>query len=194
MKKGLKLNFTFIIFFSILFMHACSKSSGSDSNNAGNYLTANVNGQSWSANINSSLNNSPAMAVVTNSNGTNIFLVIGLKEVNKDSSAIAVIFPQNLTLNQAYAFDATQYFEGAYISETAPGSGKYYGYNTTPATGGSGTVTVTILDQSAKIVEGTFSGTFGSQQGRPAVQITNGKFHCPYTTDATKLPKTGLKF
>lgn len=194
MKQEIILRLTSVILFSTLLLQGCSKSSGSDSNSTGNYLTANVNGKAWSANVNSSLNNSPTIAILTNANGVDILYVIGIRSENKDSSAIAVIFPKNITLNKASAFNAAQYLEGAYISGTASDPGKYYGYNTTPATGGSGTVTVTLLDQSANIVEGTFSGTFGSQQGRPAVQITDGKFHCPYTTDATKLPKSNIKF
>lgn len=194
MKQEIILRLTAVILFCTLLTQSCSKSSGGDSNASVNYLTADVNGQSWSANVNSTLNNSPALAVVTSSNGITVLLLIGIKAVNKDTTAMAVIFPQNITVSKTYAFNAAQYLEGAYISEIAPGSATYYGYNTTAATGGSGTITVTQFDQSAKIVEGTFSGTFGSQQGRPAVQITNGKFHCPYTTDVTQLPKTGLKF
>ena len=182
------------VFLSI-FIQSCSKSSGSSDNNAsGYYLNATVNGQAWAANVHSTLNNSTALAVVTNSGGTSVLLLLGLKAVNTDTSAVVLIFPQNITVNKAFAFNAAQYLEGAYVQEIAPGSGTYYGYNTTPATGGSGSITITLFDQSAKIIEGVFNGSFGSQQGRAAVQIADGKFRCPYTTDAGQLPKSGIKF
>ena len=176
-------------------IQGCKKSSGDSGNNTSEfYLSANVNGQDWSSNVRSTLNDAPAIAVVTNSGGTSILLLLGLKAANKDTSALILIFPQNITLNKAFSFDAAQYREGAYVQEITPGSGTYYGYNSTPATGGSGSITVTSFDASAKIVEGVFSGSFGSQQGRPAVQVSGGKFRCPYTTDATKLPKSNVKF
>ncbi len=185
----------FSILFVLFFFQNCKKDSGPGSDSSGYYLTATVNGEPWSANVNSTLNNSPAIAAVTTSNGISIFILLGVKAVNKDSSAIAVLFPHRVTLDKATNFDASKYSEGAYVLQASPASSTYYGYNTTPATGGSGTFTVTVLDQSAKLIEGSFSGTFGSQTGRPAVQITNGKFRCPYTTDINQLPKSGgLKF
>ena len=179
----------------LLLLQGCKKDSGSDSNSSGYYLTATVNGESWSANVNSTLNNSPAIAAVTSSNGITVFILLGVKAVNRDSSAIAVIFPQTVTLDKATNFDASKYSEAAYVEEASPGSPTYYGYNTTPATGGSGTFTITVLDQTAKLIEGTFSGAFGSQTGRADIQVTNGKFRCPYTTDINQLPQSGgLKF
>ena len=177
-------------------LQGCKKDSGGGSNNSSGYfLTASVNGQSWSANVNSTLNNAPAIAALSTSNGVSIFIVLGIKAVSNDSSAIAVIFPKNVTLNQSFNFDASQYSESAYVEESAARSTTYYGYNTTSQTGGSGTITITAYDQTNKIVEGTFSGTFGSTIGRASVQVTNGKFRCPYTTDVNQLPKSGgLKF
>jgi hypothetical protein len=189
MLTAVRLTFSAMIIFTLL--QGCKKDSGGDTNSSGYYLTANVNGTAWSANVNSTLNNAPAVAAATSSNGISVILVLGVKAVNTDSSAIVVIFPQNITVNQQYSFDDSKFSEAAYITSASPGSTTYYGYNTTAATGGSGTITVTAFDQTAKIVEGNFSGTFGSQTGRAPVQVTNGKFRCPYTTDVNQLPKSG---
>jgi len=186
-----------MIFPALLIVQSCKKSSGGSDdtgNTSGYYLTASIGGKDWSANVKSSLQNSPSIAAITTANGAKIVLLIGVKAVNKDTTAIALIFPQNIQLNKPFTFDATKYLEGAYIAEMSAGSGTYYGYNTTPATGGSGTITVTTFDQTASVIEGTFSGTFGSQTGRAAIPVTNGKFRCVYTTDNSQLPAPGLKF
>lgn len=197
MKRVLSLRTSTLLVATMLLIsiQSCSKSSGNSDNNAPEfYLTANVNGQSWSSNIHSTLNNSTALAIVTNSGGTSVLLLLGLKADNKDTTALILIFPQLIALKTALSFDPTQYREGAYVQEIKPGSGTYYGYNSTPATGGSGTITVISFDTSTNIVEGSFSGNFGSQQGRPAVQVSEGKFRCPFTTDANQLPKSGVKY
>jgi hypothetical protein len=186
-----------LIFPALLIVQSCKKSSGGGDdagNTSGYYLTANIGGKDWSANVKSSLQNSPSIAAITTANGAKIVLLIGVKAVNKDTTAIALIFPQNIQLNKAATFDANKYLEGAYIAEMSAGSGTYYGYNTTPATGGSGTITVTTFDQTNSVIEGTFSGNFGSQNGKAALPVTNGKFRCIYTTDNTKLPVPGSKF
>jgi len=175
----------------------CKKSSGGDgsaTNTSGYYLTASIGGKDWAANVNSpGLDNSPSIGVVTPFNGGALMLVLGIKAVNKDTTSLVLVFPQNVTLNKALTLDATKNLEIAYVAETAAGSGAYYGYNTTPATGGSGTLTITSFDQTAKVIEGTFSGVLGSQTGRAAISFTNGKFRCIYTTNIQQLPP-GVKF
>ncbi len=186
-----------LIFPALQTVQSCKKSSGGGddtTNTSGYYLTANVGGKDWSANVKSSLQNSPSIAAITTANGAKIVLLIGVKAVNKDTTAFALIFPQNIQLNKAFTFDANKYLEGAYIEEMSAGSPTYYGYNTTPATGGSGTITITTFDQTNSVIEGTFSGTFGSQNGRAALPVTNGKFRCIYTTDNSQLPVPGSKF
>jgi hypothetical protein len=185
-----------LLFPALIVIQSCKKSSGGgDTNTSGYYLTASLGGQAWSANVKSpTLDNSPAIAGITTANGVNFVVLVGLTAANKDTTAIALVFPQNIQLNKPFAFDATKYLEGAYISETAPGASTYYGYNTTPATGGSGTITVTTFDQTGKVIEGSFSGVFGSQTGRAAIPVTNGKFRCVYTTGTSSLPLSGLKF
>jgi hypothetical protein len=173
----------------------CKKDSdvtgGTNNNPSGYYLTATINGQSWTANVSSSLKNSPAVAASTYVNGTNVVMLLGINVVNKDSSAIAIVFPKNITLSQSFAFDASKYSEGVYVSEISSGSGTYYGYNTLPATGGTGSFNITKFDETEMTIEGTFTGTFGSVNGKPSVQITNGKFRCVYTTNVNQLPKSG---
>jgi hypothetical protein len=172
---------------TLLVFQSCKKSSGggdTPANTSGYYLTATVGGKDWSANVPApTLQNSPAIAGVTTVNGVSIMLMIGVSAANKDTTAIALVFPQNIQLNKAFTFDPTKNLEAAYTAEAAPGSSTYYGYNTTTTTGGSGTMTVTSFDQTAKVIEGTFSGVFGSQTaGKPAIPFTNGKFRCIYTT------------
>lgn len=186
-----------LLFPALLALQSCKKSSGGGDapNTSGYYLTATVGGKDWSANVPApALQNSPAIAAVTTVNGVNIMVMIGVKTANKDTTAIALVFPQNLQLNKAFTFDASKSLEAAYIAEISPGSGTYYGYNTTPATGGSGTMTITSFDQTNKVIEGTFSGVFGSQTGRAALSFTSGKFRCIYTTGSNPLLNSGLKF
>jgi hypothetical protein len=185
-----------LFFFTLFIFESCSKDShNGDNNSSGYYLSATINGTAWSANVNSSLNNSPVVAALTTNSGVSVFILLGIKAVSKDTTAIAVIFPQNATLNNSYNFDASSYSEAAYVEESAPGSPTYFGYNTLPATGGSGNFTITSFDQTAMTIEGNFSGTLGSQNGKPALKVTNGKFRCPYTTNINELPKGGgLKF
>ena len=177
-------------------LQSCSKSSANTSsdNPSGYYLSATVEGKSWVANVKSTLNGSTAIAATTTSNSVSFVVLIGLTVSGNDTTAIALVFPQNITVGTTYNFDETQYREGAYISEIAPGSGTYYGYNTTAATGGSGTIVVSKFDQTNQVIEGSFTGIFGSQQNRAAIHISNGKFRCPYTNEINQLPLSGVKF
>jgi hypothetical protein len=183
---------------TLFVLQSCKKSSGGGDtpNTSGYYLTATVDGKDWSANVPApALDNSPAIAVATPVNGVNIMVMIGVKAVNKDTTAIALVFPQNLQLNKMFSFDVSKNLEAAYTAEASPGSTTYYGYNTTTTTGGSGTMTITSFDQTDKVIEGTFSGVFGSQTGRAAISFTNGKFRCIYTTGGSNpLLSSGVKF
>jgi hypothetical protein len=181
----------------ITLLQACSKSSGSDNSSASStyYMTATVDGKAWAANMSNNSFKSPALGGITTSNGTSIMVVLGIYANNKDTSAFAVLFPQSTALNQTMAFDVSKITEAAYISETTPGSAVYNGYNTTTTTGGSGSFSVTNFDQVNKVIEGTFSGSFGATSGTAKVQVTNGKFRCPYTTDISQINSlSGLKF
>jgi hypothetical protein len=187
----------FVLLVGIFLLQACSKSSGSDNSSTSStyYMTATVDGKAWAANMSNNSFKSPALGGITTSNGISIMVVLGIYANNKDTSAFAVLFPQSTTLNQTTVFDISKFTEAAYISETAAGSAVYNGYNTTGTTGGSGNFSVTTFDQTNKIIEGTFSGTFGATSGTAKVQVTNGKFRCPYTTDISQINNlSGLKF
>jgi hypothetical protein len=171
-------------------VQGCKKSSGGDASTS-YYFTATVNGKAWAANTSNNSYHSPALGGLTTANGVGVAAVVAVQAINNDSSAFVVVFPQNITLNTQYAVNPAQYTEGAYVSEVSPGSASYNQYNTTSTTGGSGSLTITLFDQTAKVMEGTFSGVFGSLTGGAAVTVTNGKFRCPYTTDASQLPATG---
>ena len=177
-----------------LLLTACSKSSGTV-NNSSYYMTAMINNLPWAANTSNNSFKSPALAGLKSQNGTTIVLVIGIKAVNTDTSGFAVIFPQNITLNQTFAFDPSQLTESVFINELSPGSATYNTFNTTATTGGSGSFTITVFDQTAKIIESSFSGTYGSAGGSNYVVVSNGKFRCPYTTDITEINNmSGGKF
>ncbi|MGC4034576.1 MAG: hypothetical protein QM764_01355 [Chitinophagaceae bacterium] len=185
------------VFITSLLFTGCKKDSHDGGGGSSEYyLTATVDGKAWTANVKSTLNNAPAIAATTSSGSVSILFLVGINAVGNDSTAIILIFPQNVEVSKTISFDATKYSEGGYIAETAPGATTYYSYNSTPATDGSGSFMITTFDQTNKLIEGTFSGTFGSQtSGRSAIQITNGKFRCPYTADVNQLPKSGgVKF
>ena len=194
MKKTTCFRMSLMILLSAVLFTACSKSSGSE-NNSSYYMTATIDGKDWSANLSNNSFKSPALAGIGSSNGVEFILVLGIRVADKDSSAFALVFPKTVSLNQTLAFDASKYMEGAYIDEVSPGSTLYNGYNTTPATGGSGSFSVTTFDETNKILEGSFSGTFGSTTGAAGIKVVNGKFRCPYTTDINSVKNmSGLKF
>ncbi|HZK64161.1 MAG TPA: hypothetical protein VFC34_08455 [Puia sp.] len=167
---------------SLLLFPACKKSSGSDnSGSSAYYLSATVNGKSWNANYNTNTGDVFAVAEITSSGSVSVVLALGIQLANKDTSAIALVFPKNITLGKAYDFENDLYTAGAYADNSA-------GYNTSPANHGSGTITVTNFDQTGNIVEGIFSGSFGTTNGSSVIQITNGKFRCLLTTATQQLP------
>jgi hypothetical protein len=172
----------------------CSKSSGSE-NNSSYYMTGTVSGKAWSANLSNNSYKSPVLAGVETTNNITIVFVLGIQVANSDTSAFAVVFPKNTSLNQTLDFDITQNTEAAYIEEASPGSSTYNGYNTASTSGGSGNYSVSLIDDANKVIEGTFSGTFALTTGSGSVTVTNGKFRCPYTTDVDSVSNlTGLKF
>src|ERR1700744_1043900 len=101
---------------------ACKKcgGSGSSTNTSGYYLTATINGKSWAANIANDTLKSPVLAAPDNG----LVLLLGEQLAGKDTTAIALVFPESITLNKTVAFNASQYTEAAYAS------GGSSGYNT----------------------------------------------------------------
>jgi hypothetical protein len=165
--------------------YGCKKSSGgSDSNNNPQYyLTATVAGKAWAANVSNNSLHSACTGMLVKSGSVSVVIALGIQaKSSTDSTAIALIFPSGITLGQQTTFDDKKYSEGAYATMTS-------GFNTLPANKGSGTITINTFDQSAMVIEGTFTGTFGlASGGTSTVKITDGKFRCNYTTQTNANP------
>jgi hypothetical protein len=194
MKKNISLlQLSLLLLICTVIITGCSKSSGSE-NNSSYYMTGTVNGKAWAANLSNNSYKSPVLAGVETANNITIVFVLGIQVASSDTSAFAVIFPKNTSLNQTIGFDVTQNTEAAYIEEASAGSSTYNGYNTESTYGGSGNYSVSLIDDANKVIEGTFSGTFGLTTGSGSVTVTNGKFRCPYTTDVDSVQGLTGKF
>jgi len=170
---------------------SCKKDSGGSSAvNSAYYLSASVSGKSWNANVGLDNLHDPALAALNGLNAGDIAAVIAEEAAGKDTSAIVIVFPVNIPLNQPWAFSSANLALAAY----APNASLVY---QTPSGGNAGdSVTVTTFDQTNLVIEGTFKGTFYSTTGSGSVTITNGKFRVPYVIDAAQqssLPG-GIKF
>jgi hypothetical protein len=175
----------------VLLFPACKKSSGGGSDNNSNseyYLNATVNGKAWSANVSNNSLNTPVLAAQTGSGSATLILVLGIKALNKDSSAFAIVFPKNITLNKTVVFNASQYMAGVYAPDATST------YATSKNINSDDSLTVTGFDQTAKIIEGTFKGTFYLSTGTGTVKVTDGKFRTPYVLDVSQLPPSNVKF
>jgi hypothetical protein len=175
-------------------MQGCSKNSNSNSNSidtTGYYFAATINGQFWSSNLTTKVQNAPAAGVLFSYNNTQLMLAIGIKANNNDSSAFFLIFPTAINLNQSTPFDSAYYVDAGYVVEASPGSSVYNAYSSSASYGGSGTLNVSLIDQTSTIIKGTFSGILGSTTGGTAITISNGMFRCPYTTNSTEILPAG---
>ncbi len=171
---------------------ACKKSSGGSGSGGNNtnseyYFTATVNGKAFNANVSNNTLNTPVLAALTGSGSATLVLVLGIQAANKDSSAFAIVFPQNITLNKTVVFNPSQYMAGVY----APNATSTYA--TSKNTNSDDSLTVTSFDKSAKVIEGTFKGTFYLSTGTGTVKVTDGKFRTPYVLDASQLPPSNVK-
>jgi hypothetical protein len=187
--------YVFPAFFSILslvlLLSSCKKNSGGNdggSNNSGYYLSASVNGKSWNANVANDSLHSPVLAAQTGSGASTVFLVLGIQAQGKDSSAFAIVFPKSITLNKTLVFDASKYMAGIYAATATSG------YQTSTNTNSDDSLTITSLDATARVIEGTFKGTFYLTSGSGSVKVTDGKFRTPYVLDASQLPRSNIKF
>jgi hypothetical protein len=160
---------------------SCKKDSGNSSAvNSAYYLSASVSGTSWNANVGLDSLHDPAIAALNGLNTGDIAVVIAEEASGKDTSAFVIVFPVEIPLNQAWAFNTANLALAAY----APNASLVY---QTPSTGNAGdSVTVTTFDQTNQVIEGTFKGTFYSTTGSGSVTITNGKFRAPYVIDAAQ--------
>ena len=115
-----------------LLFASCKKSSGGgDTGPVSEYfMTATVNGKGWSANVVSPTLNGACIGVTTTAGNASVVLMAGVQAQGKDSTAIALVFPTNITLNTATSFAAQLYTAGAYAESAT------VGYNTDPANKG----------------------------------------------------------
>src|ERR1700761_8383235 len=91
----------FLIAGCVLAATACKKSGGggdNTGNNAGYFLTATVGGKAWAANVANDTLHSPVIAAITSSGSAKLVLLLGVQAAGKDSTAIAIVFPQNIVL------------------------------------------------------------------------------------------------
>ncbi|MBS1664553.1 MAG: hypothetical protein JST68_26135 [Bacteroidetes bacterium] len=173
---------------------ACKKNSGNDggggTTSSEYYLSATVNGKAWNANTSNNSMHTPVLAAQTGSGSSTVLLVLGIQAAGKDSSAFAIVFPKSITLNKTYVFNPSQYMAGIYAPSAV------LSYATSSNTNSDDSLTITSFDQSAKIIEGKFKGTFYLQSGTGAtsVKITDGKFRTPYVLDASQLPPSNIKY
>ena len=179
-------------------LNSCSKSSGgggASNPSSPYYFSADLGGTAWSANVYFSEYKTYPIGVVEDVNGTDYMYILAFRAQNGDTStAFTIVFPANVPLNSPITLDSVAGKDVVYVSEDPLGSGKFDGYNTATPTGGSGTVTLTRMDETNLIVEGTFTCTMGSvNAGKPAIAVTNGKFSAPYVLDDSQLPP-GVKF
>lgn len=163
------------LFFVLLVLAGCSKSSTPEPEF---YLTASIDGKPWIANTANSQSTNVAATV-----SQNLVVVVGAQTVDNTVTAVGVVFPKTIELNKAVAVDPSKYTAVAYSVTQANG------YSVDPARGGSGTLTVTRLDEKAGVIEGTFSGTAVYNTNSDRVSITDGRFRTAlYTTTVTTPP------
>ena len=128
------------------------------------------------------------MAALTGSGASTVVLTLGIQAENKDSSALAIVFPKNIPLNKMLVFNASDYMAAVYAPDANTS------YATAPGAGSDDSLMITGFNDTTQVIEGTFKGTFYLQNGSGTVSITNGKFKTPYVLDASELPPSNVKF
>ncbi|MDR3712174.1 MAG: hypothetical protein P4L51_05120 [Puia sp.] len=173
--QRLRSSLPFLLLFLLPCLQNCKKSGGSSGNAPGAgldtayYLTADINGKSWAANVN--LQN--GAAVLAGGSSTYI-AVVGLQVVGKDSTALEMIF------NKAANLNTESYFNPAYYNALAYGNSTT-AYGTQPTVNNSdGSFVLTQLDGVKGIMAGTFNATIKTKDLSQILSVTNGKFKCPY--------------
>lgn len=129
------------------------------------YMTATIDGKSWSANVANSQKTNVAAVV-----NQGLVAVVAGQVIDNTTTSVGVVFPKTITLNQPIAIVPAKNIALAYsISQTD-------GYSADPNLGGSGTLTITRFDETAGVVEGTFSGDAVFNKNSTRVAIANGRF------------------
>ncbi len=169
---------TVFLFFAVVLLTGCSKTTPEPEF----YLSATIDGKNWVANEANSQKTNVA-AILTNS----LYLVVGSQNADNTATAVGVVFPKSIVLNQPTAIDPAKNTALAYsISQTD-------GYSADPARGGSGTMTITRLDEKAGVIEGTFSGEAVFNKNSTRVSITNGRFRTAIYTATVTTPTPGKR-
>jgi hypothetical protein len=167
-----------LLLLSVVLLAGCSKKSPEPEF----YVTATVDGNLWIANVANS-QNTPVAAIISQ----NMVVVIGSKDADNAITSLGVVFPKSIALNQAIAFNPAKNLALAYsISPTE-------GYSADPAKGGSGTLTITRFDETAGVVEGTFSGEAIFNKNSSRVSITNGRFRSAIYKVNVTTPQPGKR-
>ncbi len=166
------------LFLALVLITGCSKTAPEPEF----YLSATIDGKNWVANLNNSQNTTVAAII-----SRNLVVVLGSQNTDNTVTAVGLVFPKSVTVNQTVAINPAQSTALAYsISQTD-------GYSADPAKGGSGTITIIRLDETANVIEGTFSGETVFNQNSSRVSITNGRFRTPLFTVAVTSPPPGKR-
>jgi hypothetical protein len=166
------------LLFGLLLLAGCSKKDPEPEF----FVSATIDGKPWTANVANSQNTNVAAII-----NQNLVVVVGAQDVDKAVTSVGVVFPKSIVLNQAVAINPAKNVALAYSTSQTEG------YSADPAKGGSGTLTVTRFDETAKIVEGTFSGEAIHNQNSSRIRITNGRFRTAIYTVNVTTPTPGKK-
>jgi len=167
-----------LVVLALFALTGCSKSSPGPEF----YVSASVGGNGWNSNVANSQNTNVAAIISQNS-----MVVVASQNIDNTVTSLGVVFPKTITLNQPIAINPAQGTALAYsITQTE-------GYSADPARGGSGTLTVTQLDETAGIVAGTFSGDAVNNLNGSRIKITNGQFRSVIYKVNVTTPPPGKK-
>ena len=146
------------------------------------YMVATIDGKAWQSNV---ANSQKTTVAATISN--NLVAVLAVQSADNVNTGFGLVFPKTITLNTAVPFDQRNYTTLAYVLSNTEG------YVADPQQGGSGTVTVTRFDETAGMVEGTFTGEAVYNQNGSRISIKNGRFRSALYTTPVTTPPTGKR-
>jgi len=167
-----------VFLLSLLMLAGCSKKDPEPAF----FLSATIDGKSWTANEPNSQNTNAAAVI-----SQNLVVVVASQNVDKTVTSVGLVFPKAITLNQAIAIDPAKNIALAYsLTQTE-------GYSADPAKGGKGTLTITRFDEANSLVEGTFSGEAIHNKNGSRVTITNGRFRSAIYSLTVTTPTPGKR-
>jgi hypothetical protein len=150
------------LLFAVFFFQSCKKTNKSPTVNCNGSMSAKVDGSSWQA----------LCAGAVDSVG-----IMGIGDSTNDKSKILIYFPDSVAAVSTFSIGGNSGSALDYLN-----SGTNSEYSADPLLGGSGSVTITRYDKSARRIEGTFSGTLNNINGTSGSSkiITNGVFAVNY--------------